>query len=393
MRFLFILLLLPLFYSCKNEGNYIIKEITSEYKNKEWFSYKINEIISNKDSDINNNYYCISKNNSKGNTFVLCDNKSFFYKVDDSGIRYIDNVNEEVSFFRKGSIFDSNFCESLKFQMEKFNIYTPYYLQNKKIEKIKDTIINSINYKILASFTEKCLVSKGKELNVSEQYYSYLYYNTSNKLIDRIEYILMDTVKNAISARKIVYKFSDFSFENKDNEIDSLFNFNNYEYSFYSKHDDKNVPYSFRYASKKDTIISKKILNYPIVNLKGDTTILKNERGWVLLDFWFFGCTSCKDWLDVLKDEKVKYGKTLLEKENVKIMTINPLSSNIEKLKAEVKPFNLENIVYHSKGINQLLDMNKMPVYYLISPNKKILYISHKLGDYSEIFNIIHSYK
>lgn len=388
-----LLLLLPLFYSCQNEGSSIIKEVETNYKSKEWFSCKISEIIYFEDTSRVNSYYCITKKNSKDNVFVFCDNNIFFYRIDNSGLKYIDNVNEEVSFFKNGLVFNSSFCENLKSQIEKYNIYTPYYSHNSKIINIKDTIINLINYKILESSTEKTFISQDNKLNQPEQYRSYSYFNTSNKLIDKIEYILIDTIKNNISKRKIVYKFSDFSFENKDKEIDSLFDFNNSRYSFYSKHDNNNKPYSWLFASEKDTIISKELLNYPIINLKGDTTILKNEKGWVLLDFWFFGCVTCKDFLNELYKEKSKYGNTLLEKENVKIMSINPLSSNIEKLKKEAKPFHLENIVYYSKGINQCLDMNKMPVYYLLSPQKKIVYISHKLGDYSEILKIIHSYK
>ncbi len=393
MKLRYLLLLLPLFCSCQNEGSSIIKEVETNYKNKEWFSCKISETLYYKDTNRINSYYCISKKNSKGNVFVFCDNNIFFYKIDDSGVKYIDNVNEEVSFFKKGLEFQINGCRTLEFQIEKYNIYTPYFLQNRKIINVKDTIINLINYKILESSTEKTFVSQDDKLNQPEQYRSYSYYNTNKKLVDKIEYILIDTIKNTISERKIVYKFSDFSFENKDKEIDSLFDFNNSRYSFYSKHDDNKKPYSCLYASKKDTIMSKYLLNYPIVNLKGDTTILKNEKGWVLLDFWFFGCVTCKDFLNELHNEKIKYGTIILEKENVKIMAINPLSSNIEKLKEVAKPFHLENIVYYSKGINQCLNMNKMPVYYLISPEKKILYISHKLGDYSEIFKIIHSYK
>lgn len=387
------LLFFPLFYSCQNEGSSIIKEVETNYKNKGWFSCKISEILYFEDKNVVNSYYCISKKNPNGNVFVFCDNKIFFYMIDNSGIKYIDNVNEEVSFFKKGLESQINICENLKLQIRKFDIYTPYYSQNRKIINIKDTVINFINYKILESSTEKTLISQDNKLNQPEQYRSYSYFNTSNKLIDKIEYILIDTIKNNISERKIVYKFSDFSFENKDKEIDSLFDFNNSRYSFYSKHDDNKQPYSCLYASEKDTIISKELLNYPIVNLKGDTTILKNEKGWVLLDFWFFGCVTCKDFLNELSQEKSKYGKTILEKENVKIMSINPLSSNVEKLKKEAKPFHLENIVYYSKGINQFLDMKKMPVYYLLSPQKKIVYISHKLGDYSEILKIIHSYK
>jgi hypothetical protein len=41
--------------------------------------------------------------------------------------------------------------------------------------------------------------------------------------------------------------------------------------------------------------------------------------------------------------------------------------------------------MYHAKGIGKILDMHVMPQYYLISPDKQIVYKSHDLGDYSEL--------
>ncbi len=75
------------------------------------------------------------------------------------------------------------------------------------------------------------------------------------------------------------YTFYDFSYENRQNYIDSIFNYNNKEYEKYSRYDVANPePYhSF------DTIVTDKLLDFPIVNLKNDTTTLREQNSWVLL--------------------------------------------------------------------------------------------------------------
>jgi hypothetical protein len=51
----------------------------------------------------------------------------------------------------------------------------------------------------------------------------------------------------------------------------------------------------------------------------------------LLLDFWFFGCKSCKNWIYGLKHERDSLEYLVLEKKGIKIMSINALSDNAEK--------------------------------------------------------------
>lgn len=51
----------------------------------------------------------------------------------------------------------------------------------------------------------------------------------------------------------------------------------------------------------------------------------------LLLDFWFFGCKSCKNWIYGLKHESDSLEYLVLEKKGIKIMSINALSDNAEK--------------------------------------------------------------
>ncbi|MEA4967641.1 MAG: hypothetical protein VB048_05940, partial [Bacteroidaceae bacterium] len=51
----------------------------------------------------------------------------------------------------------------------------------------------------------------------------------------------------------------------------------------------------------------------------------------LLLDFWFLGCKSCKNWIYGLKHERDSLEYLVLEKKGIKIMSINALSDNAEK--------------------------------------------------------------
>ena len=182
---------------------------------------------------------------------------------------------------------------------------------------------------------------------------------------------------------KVYYTFYDFSFENRQSYIDSIFNFDNKEYEKFSKYDIVNSEpyYSF------DTIVTDKLLDFPLVDLNNDTTTLREQEGWVLLNF----CTITSDYsmrqLDRYAKEKDSLGYRILEKEGIKIMAIEHKSNNMEYIEKYAKRHHSEDITYSAKGIFNAIDVNWWECYYLISPDKKVVYRTEKLGDYSEIIN------
>ena len=44
-----------------------------------------------------------------------------------------------------------------------------------------------------------------------------------------------------------------------------------------------------------------------------------------------------------------------------------------------------QNFSYHAKGINRYFYIKSMPYYILISPDKRIVYKTKNLGNYSEL--------
>lgn len=246
----------------------------------------------------------------------------------------------------------------------------------------KDSVIDGKNYKFYYYRTYHILGE-----NWHFQYLHSLCFNSEN-ILEGIDVQLLvpnSEYSKQFVPHRITYKFTDYSFEKKDEIVDSLFNPDNNIYAKYTKHNDKNPAYSSIKENTKDTILTDYLLDYPIVNLKGDTTTIRKEEGWLLLDFWFFGCKSCKEWIYSLKQQRDSLGYIVLENKGIKIMSINALSDNVDKIEKEMINLDAQNFSYHAKGINRYFYIKSMPYYILISPDKRIVYKTKNLGNYSEL--------
>ncbi|MBR2050862.1 MAG: hypothetical protein IJ961_00110 [Bacteroidales bacterium] len=199
-----------------------------------------------------------------------------------------------------------------------------------------------------------------------------LYVNAATNVMDSA----YQEERNYLS--KDYYTFYDFSYENRQHYIDSVFNYNNKEYEKYSRYDVSNPePYY-----SLDTIVTDKLLDFPIVNLKNDTTTLREQDSWVLLYFWRYEDSNIEQ-LERYVHEKNSLGYIIPENEDVRIMAIEPSSNNMEYIQRVADKYDCEDIIYSAKEIYNAIDVlyNK---YYLISPDKKVVYKSSTLGDYGE---------
>ncbi len=196
---------------------------------------------------------------------------------------------------------------------------------------------------------------------------------------------IMDSAYSEIYqySSKVYYSFYDFSFENRQAYIDSIFNFNNKEYEKYSRYDIANPePYH-----SSDTIVTDKLLDFPIVDLKNDTTTLREQNSWVLLYFWRYEDSHIEQ-LEKYVQEKDSLGYRIIENEDVRIMAIEPSSNNMEYIERVADKYDCEDIIYSAKEIYNAIDV-LYHKYYLISPDKKVVYKADKLRDYSEILKKI----
>ncbi len=263
-----------------------------------------------------------------------------------------------------------------------------------RFKKIKTKTIDGIRYRVLSydiknHFTQDYLTGEVIP-NFSE---ITLYIDNQTKLVQRIERKKIKNNKFDTINDDLTYYFSDYDYSSHDYLIDSLFDFNSEEYSYFKRLFGDKRYIQEEEADDKDTIMNDIILNHPIISLGGDTTTIKDLNGWLLLDFWFIGCGPCMNLFDILSKEKQEQGGLALEKEGIKVLLINPLSSNNKLIEKTIEKFDLRDYFYHSRGINKHLSISRMPHLFLISPDKKIVYTSHGLVDYSKILNIVNSYK
>lgn len=191
--------------------------------------------------------------------------------------------------------------------------------------------------------------------------------------------------------RKEIITLRNIDLSNKQHYIDSVFNLDNSRYDKYSRHDSKNPPLSRAYSSNKS--MTDDLLNYPLVNLDGDTTSIAENEGWVLLNFWSINCQPCVAHLKEMGQEKDSLGKYYLESQGVKILAINHSSNNEDLIRSIVEKTNTSEIVYHANGMGGVISIPMLGYYYLISPDKQIIYETYDLGDYSELLEAKANYE
>ena len=181
------------------------------------------------------------------------------------------------------------------------------------------------------------------------------------------------------------YKIENYSFESKQHVLDSIFDLQSVRYADYDHYDEKTSPQC--QARTENKTACDELLDYPLVNLEGDTTSIREQDGWVLLNFWTTGCEPCIEHLMRMAAEKDSLGYRIIEKEGIKILAIEHKSDNLELIAKRAELTNSKDIMYSGKGIGAIINLPASGYYYLVSPNKEIVYETGNLGDYSEIIN------
>ena len=179
------------------------------------------------------------------------------------------------------------------------------------------------------------------------------------------------------------YHLKSLSFRDRSTYLDSVFDFDNPQYKNYSRHTESFLPYSRRGTWKSE--IDSSLLDFPIVNLHNDTTSINKLDGFLLLNFWGFGCQPCYENLLKYKQQKDSLGYRILENNGIKIMAINYLSNNNELIAKIGKKTETTDIMYSAKGMREFINIPYIGYYYLFSPDKHVIYETDNLGDYSEL--------
>lgn len=138
----------------------------------------------------------------------------------------------------------------------------------------------------------------------------------------------------------------------------------------------QHVPPSIAIMHPYDTyrVIDQQILDYPLQDIHGDTVSIGQMKGWLLIDFFQFGCRPCVEFHKSMQDESQANGLCRLEESGVKVVCIHPYTGISDALKRYVERFGLQTRAYCARDLSPLIkDLNHYPKYYLISPDKTIV--------------------
>ncbi|MCQ2330341.1 MAG: hypothetical protein MJZ93_07305, partial [Paludibacteraceae bacterium] len=224
----------------------------------------------------------------------------------------------------------------------------------------------------------------------------YVYNKNSNKYDLPIDYLItcyvnnvtniMDSMKSVsvgmVDEETTLRVIRDVSYQDRQSEIDSIFDLLQPEYALYTRHDEQN-PLEIGSINKDCNDI---VRDFPLVKVDNDcTTNIGMESGWLLLNFWSFHCAPCIGNLKRYGHEMDSLGYRILEKEGVKIIAVNYSSDNTDLITDIGVNTKTSDILYSAKGMNAIISIPTLGYYYLISPNKEIVYETNNLGDYSEL--------
>lgn len=339
----------------------------------------------------------ITKDNKE--TILYCEHDSSFnFRLTNKQMKYIDHVNCEVSLFN-GVKNKNSFYYQIGINDILSNVFTdiPYciYHLNKieipvgcffLISSKNDTIINGNYFTLYKGYHDGYFYN-----NSTEEFDNYVrthIYNIINTKTGLLEYAY--STKDIDGHKYETYTYiKHINHDKPSNCHEKLFQDD--LYSTYTFHDEKNPPTSR--ISSDNTKIKKAVTYYPLVSLGNDTIKLRDENKWILLAFWSLNCESCIKQLNKFGYEKDSLGYRILENEGIEIIAINYSTDNMELLDNIANKTNSNDIIYSAKGLNAYISIPSLGYYYLISPDKKVVFKDYKLGDYSELLKAKEDYE
>lgn len=364
-------------------ANAVLDFYKGAFCSEEWTSFDIYQ-----DNEFSRTVIC--HNPKDGNPSVTTLFKRAFYHVTTDTIKHISiTSNNYLTFARNELEWDFNLRQKEYSQIQPFEIYSPLpnpigHMPSFKAERIK---INGTKYIVFFQETIGSYVvydENGYPIKENGQYKLQerlwkreLYFNRKNNVFDSaVVRVGKDT--SILTAKN-------FSFENKQHVIDSIFCKNNPEYANYAHLDGKVFSPS---ETKNGKDFSDDFWNFPLVSTTADTLRLKNTSGWRLLDFWAIGCRPCYEQFLKYSEEKDTLNMLFLESNGIKIYCIEPSSPRIDLIKKVSEQFNLDGIMFSAKGIDRHVNIKGVPEYILISPDNKIIFRTRTLDNYIKILEL-----
>lgn len=386
-----------------------VKQAEKTLENIEWLSFKINKKYIEDGKLIFENTYYVTFHYDLKNSFVAVDNPEHFRRIKIDRKHYIEIEKDccTYSIYTKGkrdrttlNIYKEHGLRS------RLGFYFPnlwYYfipMENKikasstasMLVDYEDDTINGVPYRKYISHDGmmRTYNEETDKFDIPIDCKNQLFVNMTTGMLDSI---YVSGITECVENQEFIYTMSDFQYTDRQEYIDKIFDPDNEEYANFTHHDESNPAYMMKYSRSDNDKMNDSISNFPLVSLDGKTETIKDTEGWILLDLWSSGCSPCLEQLQRFGTERDSLGSSILEKEGIKIFAVDYKTNDMEILKSVVQRVNAEQFVYSGKGINLLLKMPYLGYYYLISPDKEIIYETAVLGDYSDLLKAKKEYE
>lgn len=262
-----------------------------------------------------------------------------------------------------------------------FNLYTfaPYYSHPGKIdigriEEITDTLLDKTHYHIVKSVYQEGwnYNKKTKKFDIPLVYYLWTYCNDETHWVDKV--VVSQT--NNRNEKYEILEFKDIDSSGMSQAEKSQFDRFNIKYNKYAVYDYTMKPAPSVAFSGTDTTLTDALLAAPLVNALGDTTRLLDVNGWILLEFWTYGCHPCTEFIVSLKKEKDSLGHTRLEQDGIQIFCINIGGPATPKFIDYAHRLNATEYLYASREMGAM-EIKITPTYYLFAPNHNLVYTGY----------------
>ena len=125
---------------------------------------------------------------------------------------------------------------------------------------------------------------------------------------------------------------------------------------------------------KRYKVTDRPLLDYPLLDIHGDTVSVGQMSGWLLIDFFQYGCKPCAQFHRQIQEESKDDGLCILEEHGVKVVCILPSTGLSDAFKKYADRFGLQTRAYCARELAPLVEnLHYYPKYYLISPDKEIV--------------------
>jgi len=336
-------------------------DMQTKIRSYEWTNFDLHrKTIEHSSVLFNQKVHFVVRNTTDSKACIAIINPTECYSVlinADSAI-YINNENNEIDIFhRKNSIGEYNMFSLLCGNeignfLSKWEVFSPLANLGTEIVpvKMKDVVINGQKYiQIKAKQKVKYCTSEAC-------YYKYvpvnLFFNAATGM--------PDSAIDASGEYKKAEIVKKINHENLQQLLDSIFDLKSERYAKYSVNcNDSNYLNSHQHDINEE--FNEEILNFPLVNVKtGDTTTLKNFKGWTLVVFWD-RYTLANMSKEVKQDLPVD-----------NILFISTMSDNVDFINKISDTLNIDGLLYHAKFLNRKI--NNLIRFYMLSPSKEVVY-------------------